>query len=161
MAFILKSPAKTVTVDPATLDKTALHKAIDKYHDALVANEALKAQIAELEVKKVDLSLLEKDLMELVPQHYPTEWAAHDKEFFVESKKNKLKLGKMGIKRTIIDMAAIFKKMGKDAFLAACSFPLKAVDDYLTPAEKEGVLSIEDTKRNVTLAGAAETKKGK
>jgi hypothetical protein len=167
MAFIIKSTPKGVIapekqaqiVDPKVLDKTVLHKAIDKYHDALAANEAIKAQIKELTLKQVDLAPLEADLMSLVPVHYPDEVAIKDKEFFVESKKNKLKLGKVGIKRTIIDMLYIFGKMKKDAFLGACAFPLTAVDNYLTPEEKALCLSVEETKRNITLAGVAEKAK--
>ena len=102
--------------------------------------------------------LAEKVLVEIAP-FYGDKLKHKNEEFFVESTAYKLKVGKTGIKRIVNDIAYIFNKLKKKAFLEVVTVPLGAVDKYLTPEEQAECITVEDTKRNLTYVGKAEKAK--
>jgi hypothetical protein len=166
MAFLLKIPAKKIehVEEPKALTSKAptrakLNKAIDAYVAAAENNAALKKQIKALQGDLIDEDPLLGKVFEEAKPFYAAEFEDPAKEFFIESAVHKLKVGKMGFKRIITNMGYIFDKMKKKAFLESCSFPLGALDAYLTPEEQAECVSNEPTKRNVTPAGKAEKAK--
>ena len=164
MALILKNiPNSALLQEPKaatpTISKDPMYKAIDAYAVAAAKNADIDAAIKALTASKIDMEPLYEKVMTEISPHYATELALKDKEFTVESKKNKLKVGKMGTKRVITDMLYVFNKLKKGPFLEACTLPLTALDNYLTNDEKKECVTSSDTKRNVTLVGPAEAKK--
>jgi hypothetical protein len=70
-----------------------------------------------------------------------------DKPLVLKGHKFQVEFTKMGSQRIIKDMKSIPDIVGEDTFWAKCTFPLKALDDYATPEEKELVLKNTKTPR--------------
>lgn len=70
----------------------------------------------------------------------------------------RLEAGKKSTSRSIKDMARVREIMGDELFMTVVDVKLKDIDDYLTPPQKEEVLSSERTTRSIKvlpLAAAA------
>lgn len=63
----------------------------------------------------------------------------------------RVEVGKRGNSRSITDLVKVFEFMGEDVFTKVATVPLKAIDDYLTPPQKEQVLKTDRTYRSIKL----------
>lgn len=68
---------------------------------------------------------------------------ADDEKTEVEGEEYVARVGARTRVRTITDMEGAAKRMGMATFMRVASLPLKALDDYLTPEEREEVVTEE------------------
>ena len=95
---------------------------------AIDAYGALHKQQKEIEAH---LAILKGQVMAMLPADHPAGEA-----FLVEGDEYSIIIKAAEWKREILDIAKVLRRVGRDAFLAACTFPLKALD-ALIPDEAE------------------------
>gem|GEM_PF-4362919 len=83
------------------------------------------------------LSLLKSELFGTMPADYPASEA-----YTLEGDEFLLIIKAAEWKRTILDIAKVIRRVGRDAFVAACTFSLKALDE-LIPDEAERAKFVE------------------
>lgn len=95
---------------------------------AIDAYGALYKQQKEIEAHLVILKA--QVMAQLPPDHPPGE------AYLVEGDEYSIVIKAAEWKREILDIAKVLRRVGRDAFIAACTFPLKALD-ALIPDEAE------------------------
>lgn len=95
---------------------------------AIDAYGALSKQQKEIEGHLV---ILKAQVMAQLPANHPAGEA-----FLVEGDEYTIIIKAAEWKREILDIAKVIRRVGRDAFIAACTFPLKALD-ALIPDEAE------------------------
>lgn len=120
---------------------------IDRVGELRLAAAPIIAEMSKLAEKIKPLAEAEKQLqakldeLELDPDATGQELGA---KFVVE-------FGKKGSKREIIDMGLVKKLLGTELFMQLATVKLKDIDDYMTPPQKEKVLTTERTKRSFNV----------
>lgn len=104
---------------------------------AIDAYGALHKQQKEIESH---LALLKAQLFATMPADYPAGEA-----FTLEGDEYLVIIKAAEWKRTILDIAKVIRRVGRDAFIAACTFPLKALDELIPEGEREKYVSREQT----------------
>lgn len=104
---------------------------------AIDAYGALYKQQKEIEAHLV---ILKGQVMAQLPADHPAGEA-----FMVEGDEYTIVIKAAEWKRTILDIAKVIRRVGRDAFIAACTFPLKALDELIPEAERAKYVSREQT----------------
>lgn len=95
---------------------------------AIDAYGALHKQQKEIEAH---LAILKAQVMAQLPADHPAGEA-----YLLEGDEYSIVIKAAEWKREILDLAKVIRRVGRDAFIAACTFPLKALD-ALIPDEGE------------------------
>lgn len=107
--------------------------------------EAIKA----LSEKLQPLAEAQKELKDQVAElDYPDDRAdiiERGEQFFIT-------VGKKGVSRAISDIVRVHQILGDEVFYALATVPLRDIDSYLTPDQKEQVTAVTRTSRNFKLA---------
>lgn len=131
------------------LEADPVAQLIDRIGDLSAASQKTLDKIAKL---KLELEPLEKAQAELAAYvNEAFEDSPADNEYFLQGTRYRAKVGKKGTKREITDMEGIKKIMGVKTFMKVATVKLGDVDKYLNPDEKEKVLKVERTTRNVAV----------
>lgn len=105
---------------------------------AIDAYGALHKQQKEIEAQ---LALLKAHVMAMLPADHPACEA-----YMVEGDEFTIVIKAAEWQRKILDIARVVKRVGRAAFLAACTFPLKALDELVPDeAERAKLVSREQT----------------
>lgn len=104
---------------------------------AIDAYGALHKQYKEIEGH---MAILKAQVMAMLPADHPPGEA-----YMVEGDEFTIIIKAAEWKRTILDIAKVIRRVGRDAFIAACTFPLKALDELIPEAEREKYVSREQT----------------
>ena len=140
---------KKVSTLPAL---SAITLEIDAYGDALETAAPIQAEIKRLTAKlkplkeaetALDTAILSLDLDDDVEGHMER-GAAYE-----------IEIGKRGSKREIKDLEKAKKLLGNELFMKIAKITLKDLDDYLTPPERDMVLTTNRTAHGVKLAKRA------
>lgn len=139
-----KAPAKTATKAKTPKGAEALeHIASDadaaKFVD-LYCKLAPKVAALMKDPMIEQLAGIQAKLMEIANDR-----PADQEVTLMGTKGNGLHFGERAIKRTISDLELVKKFMGQKTFMDVATVGLKAVDDYLTPEQREQVLTVEQT----------------
>lgn len=123
--------AKVQMVDEEGKFPLAIRNAVDRMG-------VLASQMEELEVLKKEYESAKKLVVEYVDDKFDPSQSigVQGDSFGVIVKAN-------AQKRTVEDVASVLEFMGPETFCKTVTVPLKAIDDYLTEAEKLKVLKIE------------------
>lgn len=105
---------------------------------AIDAYGALHKQQKEIEAH---LAILKSQVMAMLPADHPAGEA-----YMVEGDEFTIVIKAAEWQRKILDIARVVKRVGRAAFLAACTFPLKALDELVPDeAERAKLVSREQT----------------
>lgn len=143
MPIKLKTSATKVAPVTANPEAQTVAELVDKVGtleaDALLIAKQIKALQEKLKPYKAAV----KELQE----HVDTLELDDDATTELRGTVYRVEVGKRGTSRSIIDLPKVFEFMGEDVFTQVATVPLKAIDDYLTPPQKEQVLKIDRTDR--------------
>ena len=106
--------------------------------------EKLKKIQDELKPYKKDIDLLQGEIDKIEGFSADEVLEVISVDFLVEA-------GVKATVRTVADKEKILEYLGSENFLKLCDIKLKVVDDYLTPEQKEEVLTIDRTKRTIKI----------
>jgi hypothetical protein len=125
-------PTVKMTKTPAAL--SARHKAalIDEYGELARVIDESTAKLQPAHERHAVLA-------NLIVGWYDAEPA--ESVFVAEGSAYLLKISAKSRKRTIIDMAKLFARVGATQFLKFCTFPLTAVDKLIEPSESVAFLN--------------------
>ncbi len=121
-----ESKAEITTEAITAVDRIAVLETYLAEHSAQVADEVQ------------ELGALKTTLRDIADQ-----FAEPDEKVTIYGLANRAEIGAKGLKRTVSDIVAVRAMMGAKQFDQLCSIPLKAIDDYLTPPQREKVLEVE------------------
>ena len=144
MPIKLKTAAKSTVAVAETFTEAEL---IDLVGDLGVEADSIIKQIKALQEKLKPYKEAMAQLQAVVNE-IPM---GDDETGEMRGNKYRLEIGKRGTSRSIIDLPKVFEFMGEDVFTQVATVPLKAIDDYLTPPQKEQVLKIDRTDRSLKL----------
>lgn len=118
---------------------------------AALLSEASEVAKAEARVKdyKAKVKALGAEFAEL--SDLDDEETSPDKEIVLEAPGGRLVLSKRSKTRTVVDIDKVRELMGEEAFNKSVTVGLKAIDDYLTPEEKEDVLEVGYSARTASV----------
>jgi hypothetical protein len=143
-----KPEARRETKSPAVL-LSDFAELIDAYGRLAEEAEPIAKRIRTLQEKLKPLKEAEKKLQakidELELDDDVEGVLEHGAEFEVT-------IGKRGSARSIADMKAVRAMMGDELFMKLATVTLKDIDAYLTPPEREKVLTVARTSRSLKLA---------
>lgn len=128
--------------------------AIGEMQDAIIAiDEAIAKKFkAELEQRAELVKSANQRLKKLRGQLDELYESSPAEETFIENAgTHAVEIGKKGTQRKIKDMPKVYELMGKVQFFKLAKMDLKDIDSYLTPPERDEVLSSEPTARNITI----------
>lgn len=105
--------------------------AIDAYGELYKQQKEIEGQLA----------ILKPQIMGMLPANHPPGEA-----YMVEGDEFTIVIKAAEWQRKIMDMARVLKRVGRAAFLAACTFPLRALDELVPDeAERANLVSREQT----------------
>jgi hypothetical protein len=137
---------KKAAVAPALSDVAAL---IDEIGALQADFEARKKQIKALEAKQKPY---QDKLLELQALIHEDDEHDPDDAFRELGEHYQADCGKQGTSRSIADIKGVQKLLGDQVFYEVCSVTLKNLDDYLTPAERDQVLTYERGYRTIKIS---------
>jgi len=132
MALKIKVKAPKIT----QFDLSPKAELIDEVGEMTADAEKIKAKIKEL---TASLAPYTERLKEL--QTYISGEGNQEEPLTLYGEKFMVVGGACAVEREIADIDKIVEMVGPETFLKIAKVPLKAVDDYLTPEQKEQVLS--------------------
>lgn len=109
------------------------------------------AQAKALQVKATGFSDTAKEANEAIMTYVDTLGLPADEKKSLVGKSFMANVGAMGEKRSVSDKEEIYKMLGHEQFMEICDLPLGKLDDYLTLAQRTKVISVEPTKRSLTI----------
>ena len=146
MSLLVLNKPKTGTIELDELQAT-----IDALGAELPAQLKITAQIKKLKAQQDDFKDRLKQLVTLAEATMGKQHPA-DETFTVIGQTHRCEFGKKGTNRTIKDLEQVQAILGDEVFYSVASVPLKDIDAYLTPPEKELVLEVNRTDRSAKIA---------
>jgi hypothetical protein len=145
LGTVMTSQCCPVTLPP---EVHALVEEIGAAQDlADVTAKRIKVLQAELKIHTTKM----RKLAELIAQHALSCGISDDEELSAVSKNFMVKAGKAVVVRHVSDPGLIMEMMGQALFLEKCTIGLGIVDQYLSPEQRQQVLTIERGPRSVAI----------
>lgn len=157
MALKFKTKSK-VASKPATevkpvpkMPQSELQKAIDV---AGSIQTKLEPKVEEAKAIKKDLAPLQEALKAVQPLVNDID-DDYGNTGRIEAERYALEYGKMGTSREVTNLKLVHEMLGDDLFYSLAGISLTALDDYLTPEQKEQVISESPSKRTFKITPRA------
>lgn len=121
------------SLDTETSPENEIDSRVDRLSELIAWDEAHKKDPRAKELQELK-SALQKRADELAGNP--------GNNVSIRGNNSAVHFGPKGARREVIDPAGVRDIIGEEAFLGGVSIPLKLVDDYLTPPQKEKCLAI-------------------
>ena len=141
-----KKKVKKPSSSKATATSSPIKKVIDRCRE--LAETIIKTHIIMQKAKDPakDQAKARKELLDLTSDEYdPTE------EILVTCDAGTVKFSEVSKTRKVINLPALHKKLGDDAFYAMCSPSVTKVAEALTPAEQADFIDEKDGARTMSV----------
>jgi len=147
MAIVLRKRVADNENELQTAEQTELSLLIDQIGEleaeAVLINARIKKEQAKLETYKKTLAKLQAFVDALEDEKVPEQGLC--------GTRYRVLVGDYGKKREIADISKLKSMLGDELFMQLATVPLGKVDDYLTPVQKQEILTERKTSRKLKI----------